>query len=526
MGFRNWLGNKLFNIDKVVDEKVRERLNNFNSKEIDTLLVYRESENSVWAKGSADRLLEFYKTTNRMNTFNTETLQFWKWIGGKNAPKLHYPASTSILNSMKSLLFGVEPEIEFKTDDDESREEKKYQELNERMNAIFKDNNLSDFFQKASYMESYSGTIGVKLTLDESITNKPIWQIYPQERLELGTRYGRVVEIRFLDYYNHDKKVYTLKSLYGYGYIDYVLLDDKNEEVPLSTIPELSDLEAIQFDKKIMMAVYKKNRSNNNEFPDSPYGGSDFEGLIDIFHQIDEIYSTMAVYIRNTRPITSITESMLPTTNDGSRVHIPSEWAFDVVKLRKDQDATNVKQEIHRDAPQVKLDQYTDALRELFKLAYQRLGYSNITSNLDGVGANQSGVALQELEKSTLILYQNKVELWRAFIPKLVRLSLVYEDILKTGTIKDDYEDYELSVVFADYHDETFADKVEKFSKAYQAMAIDLSTLHKKTWADELTDDEIMTMTINVKIENGISLTQEEMEFIGQSQQLIDEEVD
>ena len=55
VGIRMWLGNTLFNIDKIVDRKVGERMNNIDSKQTNELLVYRQKENAVWAKGNADR---------------------------------------------------------------------------------------------------------------------------------------------------------------------------------------------------------------------------------------------------------------------------------------------------------------------------------------------------------------------------------------------------------------------------------------------------------------------------------------
>lgn len=510
MGVRNWLGNKLFNIDKVVDLKVKEQLSLYGNKELDTLMRFREEENRIWALSSADRLLRFYKTNKKGTQFDTETLRFWNWVGGVNVPKLHYPLASSILNSIQSLVFGTLPTIEFETEEDSKRTQ--YQVLNDRLVKIFYDNNITDLLQLGAMLESYSGTLGIKYVIDKEISNTPIMQLYPQERLELTTKYNRVVEIVFLDYYKKKEKEYTLRSIYGIGYIDYVLVDDKNNKVPLSTIDELSTLERVEFNKKILMATYKKNRTTSMEFPDSAYGGSDFEGLIDIFHQTDEIYSTMNLYIRRSRPIMPIVESLLPTTEDGRRTIIPKEFEYDIIKLRKDQDASQVNKLIDRDIPEIKLEQYLNGINELKKAAYQRIGYSLPSVDLEGVGANQSGTALQELEKATLILYKNKVNGWKHALDDIVRKLLIYEDIMNTKTINDEYNDYDLTITFADYHDDTLADRIKTFSEAYKNDIVDIETMVYETLGKEYEDEKLDKIVRNIKIEKGIPLLQEQFE--------------
>lgn len=505
MGVRDWIGNKLFNIDKVVANKVQERLAKYSSVETNEYMTYRQKENLVWAKGNADRLLDFYKSTAKPSNYGADRYQFWRWIGGDiKVPKLHYPAAESLLNSMKSLIFGSEPAVEFISVEDKGKSE--VVKLNERLENIMSDNNINEFYQNGVFMESYSGTIGCKFTIDKEVSKYPIMQLYPEERLELKTRYGRVVEIIFVDYYKIKDKTYTLKSYYGFGYIKYKLFNEKAEEVPLATISELSELEDTTFNQKILMATYKKNRTTNIEFPDSAYGGSDFEGVIDLFHQIDEIYSSMALYIRRSRPIQSIVESMLPISEKGDRTIIPKEYELDTIVLRKDQDANNVSNNVFRDIPEIKLDQYINSIKQLQASIYQKVGYSNTSSGLELVGANQSGQALMEREKSTVILYLNKVKLWEHFLKETFRLALVYEDLLNDKKIKTDYKEFDLSVEFPDYHTETFESRVKVYTEAYRGMAVDIETMVNELFKDSKEQEQINKIIMNIKLENGISL--------------------
>ena len=59
MGIRSWLGRNYL-IDKVVDNKVRERLSMHDSAIDLETMKYREKEYKVWANANPNKLLEFY----------------------------------------------------------------------------------------------------------------------------------------------------------------------------------------------------------------------------------------------------------------------------------------------------------------------------------------------------------------------------------------------------------------------------------------------------------------------------------
>jgi len=180
---------------------------------------------------------------------------------------------------------------------------------------------------------------------------------------------GRVQEIIFLDKYIEHKKVYTLRSIYGKGYINFELRDDKERPVPLDTVEEVADLQNVIFvgkdgkPIKKLMALVKKNRSTSNEFPDMNYGGSDFEGLTDTFQVIDEIYSTKVLYGRRTRPSQSLTQDLLLWDDATKKYIIPKEYEQDTIILnpvKEAKDNTGFK----RDIPTVDFSPYMEAIKD------------------------------------------------------------------------------------------------------------------------------------------------------------------
>lgn len=503
MGVRSWLGNILFNIDERIDKKVGERMIKYDTRYDNQLLLYRQKENAVWASGSADKILYFYSLHDKPSTFSSNRLEFWRWVSNAdiNVPKLHYPASTALLNSIKSLMFGENPSIEFVSEDDKNKA--KVNKLNERIWAIMEDNNENSLYQNAASLESYSGGVAFKINIDKEVSDYPIIELYPQERIQLKTRYGRLVEIVFLDEFKKENKTFRLKSIHGLGYIDYELYNEKGVKTDLGSLDETKDLKRLEFKHKILMAVYKKNRTDNVEV-DSAYGGSDFDGIIDLFHQIDEIFSSMALYIRRSRPILSIQERMLPVTKDGSKQYTPKEFEYDLTVLNNSESADNISSKIYRDVPELDLSPYLDSIKSLQKAVYQKVGMDTTSTNLDEVGANQSGEALIQREKSTVILYQNKVQGWQHTLRELVRLLLIFEDISNNSTVVEDYKDYSLNVGFADYQSASLSERIEMFSNAYKNMAIDLDTMVDKVWNEELEQEQIDKMATNIRVENGI----------------------
>ena len=59
----------------------------------------------------------------------------------------------------------------------------------------------------------------------------------------------------------------------------------------------------------------------------------------------------------------------------------------------------------------------------------------------------------------------------------------------------------------------TFQDKIEMFTNAYKGLAIDLETMIKEIWSEDLTEEQMEVMTRNVKLENGIPILPDQLGF-------------
>lgn len=523
-----WLGDKFFNINGVVDKKINERLENVYrvktpGKEMqkDVLFNYRQREYKAWALDSASKLLEFYSTKFAPQPYDAERMLFWSWVKGVEVPKLHYSAPQRIINQMKSLLFSQELDININSGN-KSRDK----ELKKDLDRILEDNNLYELLQKSVNYETYSGTLAWKPVMDTEVSDSPIVEAYPAESIVFKAKLKKAQEIIFIDEYLVNKKYYYLKSIYGKGYIRYELWDDRfKKQVPLSTVQELSGYKNIVVlgrDGKpipMLLATYKKNREVNSEFPESLYGGSDFQGVVDSFQLIDELYSQKQLVVRRSRPTQTLLEEQLPYNEETGKTSIPKEYKYDTVVVRKTSDVKD-NGRFSRDIPQLMVEQYDRAIQEELKNIFATIGMAYTSVGLEAHSANISGVALENKEKATVIIRNNKIRLWKQFLKDSLRLLMIM-DSLKTADYSVDEEtitfridnlfDYEYQVEFPGFHDLSIDEKVDTASKLINNGIIDRKTAFVRVFGDEYEDDEVDEIIRNSKLESGIPLLAEEV---------------
>ena len=69
----------------------------------------------------------------------------------------------------------------------------------------------------------YIGDGAFKISFDTGLSQYPIIEFYPGDRIELVTERGRIKEIVFKTAYKHNRQDYVLYEYYGYGTITYEL---------------------------------------------------------------------------------------------------------------------------------------------------------------------------------------------------------------------------------------------------------------------------------------------------------------
>jgi len=536
-----WFGNYM---DKKIDIKLNQALNVFKyevpGKEImlPKYLLFKQKEYEVWAGGNPIDLLKFYGTYNIVpGEYDSTSRQlFWEWVRGiNNVPKLHFPTADIIMNFMKSLIFAEKLDINVVVYSDEKKteeDENKSKEITQILQDTLDDNDMDEIYQTSVMLETYSGSLAYKIVFNKEASDYAIFIPYPAERFKLSSILGRIQEIIFEDSYVQDKKKYLLKSHYGKGYIKYELWEcdsagNLKKQVPVDTLEELKEgYKDIIITSDgvtpipVMLATFKKNRTTTTYFSGTEYGGSDFEGLTDTFHMIDELYSQKNLYIRRARPMITMSDRFLKK-DDESKEIIPKEFELDTIITRGDESTTNLNKP-ERDLPELKLQQYDASIKEEVKNCWLKIGISYTSANLEANSANASGVSLEIKERSTIIVRSNKIKLWDKFLQTTYRVGMIFNSLENAKQTKqdddtimyqiDDTFDYKYMIEFPVYNNQTFNERVDDAVKALNGgvydnrRAVEHALRYSKYTQEE--KDEILK---NIKIEQGTPLIGDEL---------------
>lgn len=460
-------------------------------KEVLKLEEYRR-----WFGGDSQEIELFFK---RNIPYLINNHRFYRDVNGE-MPRVHFPLPSAISQAMSTLVFNTMPKINAFSYNEE--DEFEYEKI---IYDILKENDYIKLFQKGSQWESYSGGLAAKLSI---IDSEILIDFYAQGEFELVGKNGRIEEIIFRDYLNKDKKNYNIISYYGYGYIKYKLFEitkDGEKELSLDSLEETEDLKDVYLVDssgkpiKILMAVFKVNRSGNNQFINSLYGSSDYEGLTDIFDSLDETISTLQDYYRSGRIFLNISESLLVKDERGNFLNNP--WGMkNIMKLSTTPETQ--KENVSRDIPQLNNVQYMlDGIRSYINLACQRVGLAPASLGIDSAGANQSGEALTIREYTSERTRNDKIKLWSEFIEKLSKLILIYsfinesEGVLSDEKIiylfNDELDKINVTVSFSPYNEEKIDDKFNRLFPLYERGFMLKDDLIKIIYSDEKSIEEI-----------------------------------
>lgn len=494
MGFiNNYIDKRIeayiLNADHQIDLSQR----SFSDDEYDLI------QNRIWFSANKDILLRFYKASAPINRLYP-IQDFYRLTPG-NIPIVHYPLADMITKTMVNLIFSEKPTITISKENSNNINE----DITKIVNDIYDDNDFEPLLQKAAELESYSGAVAFKPVLDPEFSEYPILIPYPKEDIELVKKYNRINAIIFKDYYAKDKDKFILYTECGRGYIDYRLMKVKDGGskptlVSLDTLEETSGLKRLDFKTpdgqpvKMMMAVYKENKTSAK---------SDYNGIIDDFQALDEVYSNMMNFIRKSKVHVYIPENMCEKDEKGNTIK-PRDYYSDYTILY-DSNPEGTNQEAKRDVIDIQntIKGYIDTFNEILKHAVLTTGLSTASIGYDISGANASGEALSIREKVSMRTRSEKIHRWDEALKELTKLVLALHSnrVVNEYVIIDDTSKYDVLVAFAEYEKPTFDGIVQSLSVAREANLIDLDTSLEMLWGDEKTPEEIQLMKLNIQEE-------------------------
>ena len=437
--------------------------------------------NRIWYRGDSNELEQFYQ----QNRENADRYKFWAsaCTPGMEMRKIHTGLPGLIVRTLASVVLPDMDEFEFGTPSQE-----------QIWNEIGKDNNFRKKMESALKDALYIGDGAFKVAVDTTISDYPILEWYPGDRVEFVYQRDRIREIVFKTPYCEKGRTYVLNERYGFGYIINELYLN-NKMMDIKTIKATENLTDITFDDSVIFAVpfmiYESAKYEGR-------GGSIFDGKLDNFDAYDEIWSQWMDALRAGRAKTYIPECLIPHNPENGMLIKPN--PFDNRYFAADGDMREgQKNQISTDQPTIPHESYLSSYVSALDLCLQGV----ISPSTLGIDTKKldNAEAQREKEKTTLYTRNAIVEAIQETLPEVVAMCINANNILLHGGAK---EEADVNIPFGEYANPSFESQVETVAKAKQGGIMSIERCVEELYGDSLDEHCKEEEITRLKAEQGI----------------------
>ncbi len=448
-------------------------------------------KNRIWYRGSSDELQQLYQQMNN----GIDCYKFWacKSTPGMEIRKIHTGLPALTVDVLAAVTLS---DMEIQVNG--GNQEKELWEKIEEKNTFKKK------LEKAVKETLYIGDGAFKISFDTEISQYPIIEFYPGDRIELVSRRGQVREIIFKTVYQHENRQYVLYEHYGYGIITYKLRHG-GREVPLNTIPMTENLVDVAFssdvpEEKYMLAVPVKFYESGKW---DERGQSIYDKKVDSYDAFDEIWSQWMDAVRVGKAKEYIPECMLPHNPYTGETMKPNHFDNRYIKMdssmsEKEDNKIDVEQ------PVIPHESYLASYSTALDLCLQGV-ISPCTLGID-VKKLDNAEAQREKEKTTLYTRDTIIDALQVDIPLLVNTAIkAYHEFHDKKTVQDT----EVKVEFGEYANPSFESQIETISKGRSGGIMSIEASVDELYGDSRDEDWKKSEVARLKEEQGISVMEE-----------------
>lgn len=443
-------------------------------------------KNRIWYRGDGNELAQLYQNIAEMD----ERYMFWasRSSPGLEMRKIHTGLPATIVDTLAGIVVTNLNDFEFKSEP-----------IGELWEQIAAENRFKELLTRAVAETLVIGDGAFKISIDGTVSERPLLEFWPGDRVEYTMRRGRVTEIVFRSEIKlGGGRTAELREIYGLGYIRY-RLTRAGEEIPLATVESLADLQDVEFgteDRKYMLAVplrfFQSDRWEGR-------GQSVFDKKIECFDAFDEAWSQWMDALRAGRTKTYIPENLIP--RDPATGALRRSNAFDDRFIRTDADMTQgAANKIETVSPAIPHDAYTATYSTALDLCLQGL-ISPSTLGVD-VKKLDNAEAQREKEKVTLYTRAKIVEPLQDALETLARSVLMAYYDSQGGELQAELD---VEVTFGDYANPSFESQVETVGKARTQGVMSIEASVDELYGDS-RDDEWKAQEVNrIKAQEGVA---------------------
>ena len=447
-------------------------------------------KNRIWYRGDGNELSQLYQNIGDGNARN----MFWASVStpGMEMRKIHTGLPAVIIDTLAGVVVNNINDMEFQND--------VYADIWEE---IDRENKFKKLLDRSIKETLYIGDGAWKISIDREISDYPILEFFPGDRVEYAMKRGRVTEIIFKSRIKgKNNREYELHELYGMGYVRYELYQG-DQQLDLSVIEPLSELKPVEFgsgEDKYMMAVPIMF------FPSGKWEGrgqSILDRKIDNFDSLDEAWSQWMDALRAGRAKTYIPENLIPRDPNTGELAKPN--AFDNRFIRTERDmAQGAESKVQTEQASIPHDSYVSTYATALDQCLQGL-ISPSTLGID-MKKLDNAEAQREKEKVTLYMRDNIVEPLQKDLKKLIETTIrVYFESLGTGLANP----VEVDVSFGDYANPSFESQVETIGKAKTQGIMSIEASVDELYGDSRDEEWKAEEVRRLKEEAGIAEMEE-----------------
>ena len=437
------------------------------------------AKNRIWYRGNGQELSELYRQ------ISSDKTSFWSAVPtyGMEIRKVHTGIPRLMVDVLTSVVLADMNDIKLPDN------------LTDIWEEISRENNFEELLSAALSQVLYIGDGAFKISIDTDISQYPIIEFYPGDKVEFVYKRGRIREIIFKTVYKHKSGIYTLHEHYGYGYVDYKLYRGESE-CPLTAIPQTEKLKFYPIDNSLIMAVPFKIFSSHCY---EGRGQSLFDGgKCDSFDALDEAWSQWLYAVRMSRPQKFLPPDYTPRNPYNGEPMKPN--PFDNVFIEADgampENSGVVRPELIQ--PAIPHDSYLSTYITALDLCLQGI-ISPSTLGID-VKKLDNAEAQREKEKTTLYTRNKIVGALQNVLPKLI------ETVFKTYSemCEKHFENIEIEVPFGEYANPSFESQVETVGKGRTQGIMSVEACVDELYGDTKTDEWKAAEVERIKSEQGV----------------------
>lgn len=446
--------------------------------------------NRIWYRGDASEIEQLYWQIPK-HAATSEYQKFWasRPTAGMEMRKIHTGLPATMVDILASIIVANINDYAFD----------KSQPIDELWNEhIAPENELKNLTEKAIKQTLVIGDGAFKVSLDSELSEYPIIEYYPGDRVDFKCKRGRIQEVIFKSYFPGEGETLCLKEHYGRGYIDYELFKG-DLPIDMSSDERFAGYTKIEWDGNDMMAVplkfYSSNRFENR-------GQSIFDKKIDAFDSFDEAYSQWIDALRAGRTKEYIPESLIPRDPNTGKVLKPN--PFDNRYIQTDADMSEKSQNrIATESGEIRHDSYMATYTTALDLCLQGL-MSPATLGID-VKKLDNAEAQREKEKVTLYTRDAIIEALQPRLEELVDVTVTaYYRSLNMAV-----PEYTVAITFQDYANPSFESQIETIGKGRTQGILSIEAAVEELYGDDRDDDWKKEEVNRLKQEQGIAVMEE-----------------